>query len=192
MIYEFPGLLPYKLEVDMRTGRAVRRYGSKAEAADQTDIVLCAVMAKMADLEEKIEILLAGFESAAESEELPEFDLNFGGDNDTTVIELPDDVGGKNETETGAIAEEVGGKTPEAPDADTSEDDGLTDVNSASTADLVKLSGIGKAIADDIIQGRPWKSLDDLVARSGVSAFKGANGPTILAQLKVVPVEDAE
>jgi competence protein ComEA len=39
------------------------------------------------------------------------------------------------------------------------------DINTASAADLTRLSGIGKARADAIIRNRPYKGKDDLVAR---------------------------
>jgi DNA uptake protein ComE-like DNA-binding protein len=45
----------------------------------------------------------------------------------------------------------------------------LIDINSASKAALVKLPGIGEAIADKIIAGRPWKSKYDLVMKKVVA-----------------------
>ena len=45
----------------------------------------------------------------------------------------------------------------------------LVDLNSAPRADLVKLPGIGDAIADKIIAGRPWKSKYDLVVKKVVT-----------------------
>lgn len=41
----------------------------------------------------------------------------------------------------------------------------LVDINSASREQLVALSGIGEAYADDIIAGRPYKRKDELKTR---------------------------
>ena len=43
------------------------------------------------------------------------------------------------------------------------------DLNSASREDLIKLPGVGEAIADKIIAARPFKSKDELVAKSIVT-----------------------
>jgi DNA uptake protein ComE-like DNA-binding protein len=42
---------------------------------------------------------------------------------------------------------------------------GLVDINRASEADLEHLSGIGPVMAKKMIQGRPYKSKDELVRR---------------------------
>ena len=41
----------------------------------------------------------------------------------------------------------------------------LVDINSASKADLVMLSGIGDAYSQKIIDGRPYKRKDELVSK---------------------------
>jgi competence protein ComEA len=41
----------------------------------------------------------------------------------------------------------------------------LIDINSASSADLEALKGIGKVHAAEIIKGRPYKGKDDLVSK---------------------------
>jgi DNA uptake protein ComE-like DNA-binding protein len=45
----------------------------------------------------------------------------------------------------------------------------LVDLNSAAKAELIRLPGIGDAIADKIIAGRPWKSKYDLVVKKVVT-----------------------
>ncbi len=45
----------------------------------------------------------------------------------------------------------------------------LLDLNSATRSELVKLPGVGDAIADKIIGGRPWKSKYDLVVKKVVT-----------------------
>jgi len=40
---------------------------------------------------------------------------------------------------------------------------GLLDINSASKAELMKLPGIGEALSQKIIDGRPYKGKDQLV-----------------------------
>ncbi len=47
-------------------------------------------------------------------------------------------------------------------------DDGQIDVNSASVSELDKLSGIGPAKAQAIVDARPYDSLDDLVKAYGI------------------------
>lgn len=45
----------------------------------------------------------------------------------------------------------------------------MVDLNSATKEDLMKLPGIGDAIADKIIAGRPWKSKSELAAKGVVT-----------------------
>ncbi|MEQ1833468.1 MAG: helix-hairpin-helix domain-containing protein [Candidatus Eisenbacteria bacterium] len=45
----------------------------------------------------------------------------------------------------------------------------LVDLNSAGKPELVKLPGVGEAIADKIMAGRPWKSKYDLVVKKVVT-----------------------
>lgn len=42
---------------------------------------------------------------------------------------------------------------------------GLIDINSASQSDLESLKGIGPALAKKIVDGRPYKSKDELARR---------------------------
>ena len=46
------------------------------------------------------------------------------------------------------------------------------DVNTASLADLVAISGIGESLAEKIIAGRPFAKLKDLVEINGISEKK--------------------
>jgi competence protein ComEA len=46
------------------------------------------------------------------------------------------------------------------------------DVNTASLADLVAVSGIGESLAEKIIAGRPYAKLKDLVSINGISEKK--------------------
>jgi DNA uptake protein ComE-like DNA-binding protein len=57
--------------------------------------------------------------------------------------------------------------TPAAASSETKTE--LIDINSASKATLAKLPGVGEAIADKIIAGRPWKSKYDLVMKKVVT-----------------------
>jgi competence protein ComEA len=49
-------------------------------------------------------------------------------------------------------------------------DDGKTNVNTASSSDLDKLTGIGPAYAEKIITGRPYADMADFESRSGLWA----------------------
>ena len=54
----------------------------------------------------------------------------------------------------------------------------LVDINTVSAADLAKLPKIGEAGAKQIIAGRPYKSVDDLVAKKVIAqdAFDAVKG----------------
>ncbi len=55
--------------------------------------------------------------------------------------------------------------TKAAPAAKTEAKSDLIDLNSASSAELEALKGIGKVHAAEIIKGRPYKGKDDLVTK---------------------------
>ena len=54
---------------------------------------------------------------------------------------------------------------PTFPEGTTGNKAELVDINSASREQLVALSGIGEAYADNIIAGRPYKRKDELKTR---------------------------
>jgi DNA uptake protein ComE-like DNA-binding protein len=60
----------------------------------------------------------------------------------------------------------------------------LVDINSASAEDLDKLPNIGKARADAIIKGRPYKGKDELLSRKILtpSVYKGIKNKIIAKQ----------
>ena len=49
---------------------------------------------------------------------------------------------------------------------------GIVNINTASTAELETLPGIGEAIAQRIIEGHPYKNLQDLDRVSGIGEKK--------------------
>ncbi|HEY1961805.1 MAG TPA: helix-hairpin-helix domain-containing protein [Rhizomicrobium sp.] len=61
----------------------------------------------------------------------------------------------------------------QAAPANTAMKHGLVDINSASQTDLEQLPGIGPVMAKKIIDGRPYRSKDELVRRKivPVSAY---------------------
>jgi competence protein ComEA len=54
---------------------------------------------------------------------------------------------------------------------------GLVNVNTATTAELESLPGIGPVIARRIVEGRPYRSVDDLDRVKGI-------GPKRLAEIR--------
>ncbi|MEA3326565.1 MAG: helix-hairpin-helix domain-containing protein [Chloroflexota bacterium] len=50
--------------------------------------------------------------------------------------------------------------------------DTLVDVNIGSQEELITVPGIGKSLADRIIEKRPYKTLDNLVTVSGINKIK--------------------
>lgn len=62
------------------------------------------------------------------------------------------------------------GKSPASQPATATPAAPKVDINSAAKPDLVKLPGIGEAIADKIIAGRPWKKIDQLVSKKVLTA----------------------
>ena len=60
----------------------------------------------------------------------------------------------------------------------------LVDINSASREQLVALSGIGEAYADDIIAGRPYKKKDELKTRKIIPE---ANYKRVAGKITVKP-----
>lgn len=59
----------------------------------------------------------------------------------------------------------------------------LVDLNSASREELVKLPGIGEAIAAKIVAGRPFKAKSDLLARGLVNRDQYAKlAPRVIAK----------
>lgn len=54
------------------------------------------------------------------------------------------------------------GKSPLAPGE-------KVDINTASKADLMRVKGIGDVTSDRIIEGRPYRSVDDLVKVKGIA-----------------------
>ena len=61
---------------------------------------------------------------------------------------------------------------------------GLVDINSASSADLDALPGIGKARAAAIIKNRPYKGKDELLSRHVLpsNVYNGINDKVIAKQ----------
>lgn len=80
-----------------------------------------------------------------------------------TVEELQAQVT-KLEAENAALRKEVAdlrqASAPAAP----------VDINTATRAQLEKVPGIGRKLAERIIAGRPWKSVDDLKSVDGFGA----------------------
>lgn len=69
-------------------------------------------------------------------------------------------------------AEEAVGETKEAAEASSEETpvaQGVS-VNNASLEALVAVNGLGEVMATQIIEGRPWGSLEELTRIKGISA----------------------
>lgn len=80
-----------------------------------------------------------------------------------TVEELQSRVA-KLETENAALRKEI------AELRQTSAPTAPVNVNSATRQELEKVPGIGRTLAERIIAGRPWKSVDDLKNVEGLGA----------------------
>lgn len=75
-------------------------------------------------------------------------------------------------TETSNIVASSGSSSQSSSEEDSSSSvvgsDGKTNVNTTSSSDLDKLTGIGPAYAEKIITGRPYTDLADFESRSGL------------------------
>lgn len=69
------------------------------------------------------------------------------------------------------------GELPAATGASAADDGGLVDVNTATPAQLDALPGIGPVLAQRIVDGRPYRSVEDLDAVDGI-------GPSLLDKLR--------
>jgi competence protein ComEA len=86
---------------------------------------------------------------------------------------------------TAALLAQVSFIHAEAPAAKKkTEAPALTDINSASEAELQKLKGIGPAISKKIVQGRPYKGKDDLVKKKilSKSVYEGIKSKIVAKQ----------
>lgn len=82
----------------------------------------------------------------------------YGTDVNGTIIVETDGQEYNVETEREGVAKEGGNR--------------CVDINGASTAELSELSGIGEALAEAIIEERPFDTLDDLTRIDGIGAGK--------------------
>lgn len=75
--------------------------------------------------------------------------------------------GGQSKTTTGtsSTAQKATPATPATPAKATTEKTELLDLNTATKAQLMKLPGIGEALSQKIIDGRPYKAKNELTQK---------------------------
>ncbi len=85
---------------------------------------------------------------------------------------------------TASTAATTGAKAAKDTKAAAATSTQLVDLNSATKAELMKLPGIGEAISDKIIKGRPWTNKAQLVSKGVVTqaAYDKFGGMVIAKQ----------